>query len=250
MNNKAINLMQLPDDDDNTNACTIRPHFDEKNSTVKNSEGMFVPEYRMFVDNLLSAIPRHLKNTRHFITSSIKLVYILFRYPVPITAPDLPPTMSWVKMADRAVGLDRLSLGVEFLNCHLEMTVDDYKVERLLELLNTEWSAERKSFTVLTAAVHIRDVYAATLTCTWLRWSLHQLIGATKVLIRANYHQLAQTRHFDDLHTECNKQWLDPPTKSFARHNLPQLVNYESSVAVKNCPLSHQSHSYRFTLQT
>ena len=52
-------------------------------------------------------------------------------------------------MVDRAVGPDYLSLGVEFLNCHLEMTVADYKVERLLELLNTEYSSSRKSSKVL-----------------------------------------------------------------------------------------------------
>ena len=39
-----------------------------------------------------------------------------------------------------------------------------------------------------------------------------------KVLIRANYYQLAQTRHFDKLHAERDEQWLDPPTKCFAHH--------------------------------
>ena len=137
MNEEGINLMTLPDDNDNTNAYTIQPQFDEKNGTV-NTKGVFVPEYRMFVDNLLSAIPCHLKNTCYFIASSIESIYILIRYLGPITAPDLPPTMSWDKMIDRVVGPDCLSLGVEFLNHHLEMTVDDYKVQRLLELLNTE----------------------------------------------------------------------------------------------------------------
>ena len=105
-----------------------------------------------------------MKNTRHFITSSIELVYIMIGYPGAITAPDLPPKMSLDKIANIAVGPDILSLGVEFLNRHLEMTVDDYKVECLLELLNTEWSAGKKSFTVLTEAVLIGNVYAATLT--------------------------------------------------------------------------------------
>ena len=45
--------------------------------------------------------------------------------------------MSWDKMADRQVGPIRDSLGVKFLNKHLETTVEDYKVERLLKLLNT-----------------------------------------------------------------------------------------------------------------
>ena len=77
--------------------------------------------------------------------------------------------MSWDKMVDRAVEPDFLSLGVKFLDRHIEMTVNDYKVEQLRELLNTEWSAGRKSFTILTAAVLISSVYVATLTCTWLR---------------------------------------------------------------------------------
>ena len=54
--------------------------------------------------------------------------------------------MSWDKMVDRAVGPVRLSLGVEFLNKDLGMTIDDYKVERLLYLLNTKWSRGRRCF--------------------------------------------------------------------------------------------------------
>ena len=46
--------------------------------------------------------------------------------------------MSWDKMVGRVVGPISLSLGVKFLNKDLGMTVDDYKVERLLCLLNTE----------------------------------------------------------------------------------------------------------------
>ena len=38
-------------------------------------------EYRTFVDDLLSAIPRHLKITRYFIASIIESVYILIGYP-------------------------------------------------------------------------------------------------------------------------------------------------------------------------
>ena len=71
MNKEALDLMELPDKDDDTHACTIRPQFDTINSTVNKEQGKFVPEYRMFVDNLLSAISRHLKNTRQFIASSI-----------------------------------------------------------------------------------------------------------------------------------------------------------------------------------
>ena len=81
------------------------------------------------------------------------------------------------------------------------MIVGNYKVERLLELLNTDWSKGRRIFQAL-AAVLIGNVYAATLTYTWLRWSLHQLIGAMKELIKHNYHHLVSTNHFDKLYTE------------------------------------------------
>ena len=96
--------------------------------------------------------------------------------------------MSWDKMADRVVGPNRLSLGVKFLNYHLEMTVNNNQVEQLLELLNTGWSSGRTGFTALAAAVLIGNIYADTLTCTWLSWTLYQLIAAMKVLIRTNYY--------------------------------------------------------------
>ena len=54
---EALDLMELPDEDDDTHACTVQPQFNRMNGTVNNEQGEFVPEYRMFVDNLLSAIP-------------------------------------------------------------------------------------------------------------------------------------------------------------------------------------------------
>ena len=119
----------------------------------------------MFVDDLLSAIPRQEKNTRHFIASSIESVYVLIGYPGSIKNSTLPPTMSWDKMDDRAVGPIRDSLGVRFLNRHLEMMVGNYKVERLLELLNSAWLGDIKSITALAAAVLIGNVYTVTQTC-------------------------------------------------------------------------------------
>lgn len=122
----------------------------------------------MFVDDLLSAIPRQEKNTRHFIASSIESVYVLIGYPGLIKNPVLPPTMSWDKMADRAVGPIRDSLGGRFLNRMLEITVEDYKVERLLKLLNSAWLGAIKCFTALATAILIGNIYAVTLTCAWL----------------------------------------------------------------------------------
>ena len=82
INKEAINLMTLPNKNCTKEACTIRLIFDEINGTVNNQEDDFVPVYRMFVDNLLSAITPHLKQTRHFVTSSIESFYFIFTgYP-------------------------------------------------------------------------------------------------------------------------------------------------------------------------
>lgn len=129
-----------------------------------------------------------------------------------------------------------LSLGVEFLNKDLGMTVDDYKVERLLCLLNTEWSRGRRRFQALPAAVLIGNVFPVTLTCAWLRWSLHQLIGAMKDLIKRNYHRLARTLHFAELFAKKNEQWLDPKAKSFTRRLCPNTSIYKT---VWQCQFDH-----------
>ena len=50
-------------------------------------------------------------------------------------------------MEDRPVGPERVSLGIKFINPTLEITVEDYKVEQLLEILNTEWGKGEKALT-------------------------------------------------------------------------------------------------------
>ena len=205
LNKEALNLMDLLDEDDDTDACTIRPQLGKLNGTVKNENSDFVPEYRMFIDNLLSTIPHHLKNTQHVVTSSIKSVYIILGYPGTITKSDLSPTMSWDKMVGRSVEPVWLTLGVEFLNWDLSITVDGYKVVWLLELLNTEWSRGRRSFEALLAVVLIDNVYTVALTCSWLQWSLHKLIGATKELFKRSYHRLTRPLHLQRI--ACRKRW-------------------------------------------
>ena len=61
-------------------------------------------------------------------------------------------------MADCEVGPIWDSLGVRFLNRKLEMTVKDYKMERLLELLNTAWGSGVKGFTAFMIVVLIGNV--------------------------------------------------------------------------------------------
>ena len=71
-NKEAIDLMSILTDSDTNNGCTVCPQFDATNGTIKNANGDFAPEYRIFVEDLLSAIPRHLRKTRHFLPSSIE----------------------------------------------------------------------------------------------------------------------------------------------------------------------------------
>lgn len=66
-------------------------NLDEHNKTVLNKKGEFVPKCCMFVDDLLSTIPCHMKNARHYIPSSIESVYILIGYPGAIIKLDLLP---------------------------------------------------------------------------------------------------------------------------------------------------------------
>ena len=144
--------------------------------------------------------------------------------------------MSWDKIVGRAVGPVCLSLGVKFLNKDLGMTVDDYKAARLLCLLNTEWSRGRKRSQALLAAVLIGNVFAVTLTCAWLWWSLHQLIGVVNDLIKRNYNSLARTSHFAELFAKKDEQWLNPKAKSFARRLYP---NPSILKAVWQCKFDH-----------
>ena len=143
------------------------------------------------------------------------------RLPGTNKNPSLPPTMAWDKMEDQPVGPERVSLGIKFINPTLEITVEDYKVEWLLEILNAEWGKGRKSFDALMAAVLVGNVVLATQTCPWLRWSLHHIIEALKILIRKNYNRLARTRDYNELLGKEDEQWLDPANKRFARYICP-----------------------------
>ena len=104
LNNKALDFFKLPDKNDTSELCTVHPNFDDINTPVKDKDGDFVPEFWIFVDDLLSAIPCHENNTGHFIASTIESVYILIGYPGSIKNPTLPPAMSWDKIADCEVG--------------------------------------------------------------------------------------------------------------------------------------------------
>ena len=137
-------------------------------------------------------------------------------------------------MIGRAVGYICLSLGKEFLNQELGMTVDNYKIEHLLELLITDWSKGRRSFQVLAAAaVLIGNVYAVILSYTWLQWSLRQLIEAMEELTKRNYHRLVRTTHFEELdymQKETSNGLIR--NQKFCLSNLSKLFHLERSVVM------------------
>ena len=119
----------------------------------------------MFVDDLLTATARTKGNTDKLLASSIESVYLLIGYPGPIQDPTLPPTMAWDKMVDRPVGPMRVSLGIKFKTPRLVISIEDYKVQRFLERLQSTWAEKRKAFTAIDAAILIVNAVACTQVC-------------------------------------------------------------------------------------
>ena len=119
----------------------------------------------MFVDDLLSAIAKHLDQTDLLIASSVESIYLLLGYPGDFNKPELPATMTVNKMTERPVAPTRVSLGIRFKNVRLILTTEDYKVLRLINIIDTQWNFGIKRFKLLTAAKLIRNVIAATVTC-------------------------------------------------------------------------------------
>ena len=113
LNKEVIDLFNLPDEEDLSEPYTVRPHFDNFNKPVIDKEGAFAPEFWMFVNDLLSAIPHQEKNARHLIASSIESVYVLIGYPVLIKNPNLPPTLSRF-----CIGVDVIEHRMVFLMSH------------------------------------------------------------------------------------------------------------------------------------
>lgn len=71
------------------------------------------------------------------------------------------------------------------------------------------------------AAVLVGNVVSATQTCPWLRWSLHHIIKALKILIGKNYNKMARMRDYNEIFGEEDEKWLDPANKRFARYICP-----------------------------
>jgi len=85
LNQEALELFDLPSDcSKDEDRCQVVPVEDLFNKKVTNDKGIFIPEFRMFVDDLLSAIARHINKTELLIASSIEAVYLLLGFPGPI----------------------------------------------------------------------------------------------------------------------------------------------------------------------
>ena len=74
---------------------TKTSRLDDVHTPVTDACGNFIPEFDMFVDDLLSATLRSKGDTDKLLSSSIDAVYIIIRYPGSIQAPLPPPTMAW-----------------------------------------------------------------------------------------------------------------------------------------------------------
>ena len=61
--------------------------------------------------------------------------------------------MAWDNMVDRSVGPMRVSLGIKFATPRLVISIEDYKVQRFLKILQSTWAEKRKSFTAIDAAI-------------------------------------------------------------------------------------------------
>ena len=152
--------------------------------------------------------------------------------PGPIQKPILPPTMSWDKMVDRAICIKRVALGILFLTKTLELTIEDYKVQRLLDIIQDVWALKRKSFTAIDAARLIGNVISCVQVCPWMQWCLHHLMEELKNLLRTNAKRLQRKHHFKELLQEKDEKWLDPKRKSYAKYIL---LNRSFMNAVWHC---------------
>ena len=72
-------------------------------------------------------------------------------------------------MAERPVGPERVSFGTNFINVRLVIAQEDYKVERILELLLSSWNRGIKAFLPLTAAKIIGNIVNIAQHANWLR---------------------------------------------------------------------------------
>lgn len=73
------------------------------------------------------------------ISSIIEAVYLILGQPGAIASPALSPTMADNKMMDRLVGLQRVSLGIEFDAVRLVISTKELNAQEMHRLLTTTW---------------------------------------------------------------------------------------------------------------
>ena len=152
LNEELLVLFELPSETHTTEGCKVFPKQCKFQGKVVDKKGNFTLEFKMFVDNLLAAIPRHLEQTEQLITACLELVYLILGYPGPIKKPIMPPTMAFDKMEERPIGIEGVSLGTRFRSNLLCIEAADHKVERLLNMITTSWNKGIIRFLSITAA--------------------------------------------------------------------------------------------------
>ena len=222
LNQESLTLFELPSGNRATDGCKVFPKQCKFHGKVVDENGNFTPEFKMFVDNLLAAIPRHLEQTEQLKAACLESVYLLLGYPGPIKKPIMPPTMAFDKMEERPIGIERVSLGTRFRSNLLCIEAEDHKVERLLNMIITSWNKGINRFLPITAAKLQGNVIYATQHNMALRWSMHHIVEEMRKTLAIARIRLARSKHFQKLLGEADEAWLDAAKgKKFAKRILP-----------------------------
>jgi hypothetical protein len=144
LNQEVLALIPIQEDIPDQHVPKFRPKLGQLNPPILNKEGGADVEFRMFVDDLLSACLRRKALIQRMIASSVEAAYILQGYPGPIKDPILPPVMAWDKMEDQPVAPQHVALGARIDTTTLTVSLEDYKVGWLVAILNDTWNRQRK----------------------------------------------------------------------------------------------------------
>jgi hypothetical protein len=180
LNDEVLALIPIGEDIPTQHVPKLGPKLDRFNPSIVNQLGEPDVEIRMFVDDLLSACLCQKALIQRIIANRVEAAYILLGYPSPIKDPILPLVMAWDKMEDWPVAPQRVALGALIDTTTFTVSLEDYKVEWLVAILNNTWNCQRKMFTVIDVAVLIGNVIAASFFWGWLQWSMRHLMEALK----------------------------------------------------------------------
>ena len=102
----------------------------------------------------------------------------------------------------------------------MTITIESYKVERLLSILQDTWADKRRGFTCLDAARLLGNLISVVPVCPWLQWSLLNLMHEFIKLLRTNHKRLARSADFKALLAERDESWMDPKSAKFTKLRL------------------------------